>query len=119
MAAFVTRLQPRWLPIQAARQLPEQSTTLRVAPTATGDTRIQGALHSITSSASASSLSGMVRPSVFAVLRLITNSNLVDCSTGRSAGFERSAFLPGFIRPALPARRDLECADPAQTRLPT
>jgi hypothetical protein len=45
MAAFVTRLQPRWLPIQAARQLPEQSTTLRVAPTATGDTRIQGALH--------------------------------------------------------------------------
>src|SRR6266702_5468484 len=49
MAAFVTRLQPRWLPIQAARQLPEQSTTLRVAPTATGDTRIQGALHSITS----------------------------------------------------------------------
>src|SRR5215472_1417545 len=43
MAAFVTRLQPRWLPIQAARQLPEQSTTLRVAPTATGHTRIQGA----------------------------------------------------------------------------
>jgi hypothetical protein len=51
MAAFATRLQPRWLPIQAARQLPEQSTTLRVAPTATGDTRIQGALHSMTSSA--------------------------------------------------------------------
>jgi hypothetical protein len=46
MAAFVTRLQPRWLPIQAARQLPEQSTTLRVAPTATGDTRIQGAVES-------------------------------------------------------------------------
>src|SRR5262249_39791276 len=34
--------------------------------------------HSITSSASASSLSGIWRPSVLAVLRLITNSNLVD-----------------------------------------
>src|SRR5262249_23126577 len=45
------------------------------------------AAHSITSSASASKRSGMVRPSVLAVFRLITNSNLVDCSTGRSAGF--------------------------------
>src|SRR6516165_7610440 len=44
-------------------------------------------LHSIASSASASKRSGMVRPSVLAVFRLITNSNLVDCSTGRSAGF--------------------------------
>src|SRR5262249_11593801 len=52
-------------------------------------------LHSITSSASASSLSGMVRPSALAVLRLITNSNLVDCTTGRSAGFS-----PLRIRPA-------------------
>src|SRR5262249_47955071 len=43
--------------------------------------------HSIASSASASKRSGMVRPSVLAVFRLITNSNLVDCSTGRSAGF--------------------------------
>ena len=29
---------------------------------------------------------GMVRPSALAVLRLMTNSNVVDCSTGRSAG---------------------------------
>src|SRR6516165_9465264 len=43
--------------------------------------------HSITSSARASSVGGTVRPSVLAVLRLITNSNLVDCMTGRSAGF--------------------------------
>src|SRR5215471_10169507 len=43
--------------------------------------------HSIASSASASKRSGIVRPSVLAVFRLITNSNLVDCSTGRSAGF--------------------------------
>src|SRR4029077_4615085 len=36
-------------------------------------------LHSITSSASAISLSGISRPSAFAALRLITNSNFVDC----------------------------------------
>src|SRR5262249_11437451 len=43
--------------------------------------------HSITSSASAISLSGTSRPSARAVLRLITSSNLVGCSTGRSPGF--------------------------------
>src|SRR6266516_2650328 len=42
--------------------------------------------HSITSSARASSIGGTSRPSALAVLRLITNSNLVGCSTGRSAG---------------------------------
>ncbi len=35
----------------------------------------------------ASTVSGTVRPSAFAVLRLITNSNLVGACTGRSAGF--------------------------------
>jgi hypothetical protein len=43
--------------------------------------------HWITSSAVANSVSGMVRPSALAVLLLITSSNLVDCTTGRSAGF--------------------------------
>src|SRR5262249_54578488 len=42
--------------------------------------------HSITSSASASSLSGIWRPSALAVFRLITNSNLVGCWTGSSPG---------------------------------
>src|SRR6476469_2200990 len=42
--------------------------------------------HSITSSASASSFAGISRPSALAVLRLITSSNLVACSTGRSDG---------------------------------
>ena len=41
----------------------------------------------ITSSARASTAGGIVRPSALAVLRLITNSNFVGCSTGRSAGF--------------------------------
>src|ERR1044072_5251202 len=42
--------------------------------------------HLITLSALASTLGGMVRPICFAVLRLITNSYLVGCSTGRSPG---------------------------------
>jgi hypothetical protein len=42
--------------------------------------------HWITSSARSSSDCGIVRPSALAVLRLITNSNFVACSTGRSAG---------------------------------
>src|SRR4051812_6465477 len=43
--------------------------------------------HSITSSLSASSVGGIARPSDLAVLRLITSSNLVGCSTGKSPGF--------------------------------
>jgi hypothetical protein len=42
--------------------------------------------HWITSSARPSSDGGMVRPSALAVLRLMTSSNFVGCSTGRSAG---------------------------------
>ena len=41
----------------------------------------------ITSSAVASSVSGMVRPSALAVFRLMTNWNLVGCMIGKSAGF--------------------------------
>src|SRR5262249_32838992 len=40
------------------------------------------ALHSITSSARASSIGGTSRPSALAVLRFSTSSNLVACSTG-------------------------------------
>src|SRR5262249_23346953 len=43
--------------------------------------------HSITSSARASRLSGTVRPSALAVLRLIASSYLVGACTGSSAGF--------------------------------
>jgi hypothetical protein len=43
--------------------------------------------YSITSSARASSDDGTVSPSALAVIRLTTRSNLVGCSTGRSAGF--------------------------------
>src|SRR5262249_42974489 len=53
------------------------------------------ALHSITSSAATSSLSGTVRPSILAVGTLMTSSNLLDCTTGNSAG-----FAPLRMRPA-------------------
>src|SRR6516162_5723997 len=45
------------------------------------------AFHSITSSASASNVGGTSRSSAFAVVRLMTSSNLVGCSTGMSPGF--------------------------------
>src|SRR5215470_12979713 len=50
--------------------------------------------HSITSSARTSREAGKVMPSVLAVLRLMTNSNLVDCITGRSAGFSPLRIRP-------------------------
>jgi len=43
--------------------------------------------YSMTSSASASNVAGTSTASAFAVLRLMTNSNLFDCMTGRSLGF--------------------------------
>jgi hypothetical protein len=50
--------------------------------------------HWITSSAVARSVSGMVRPRALAVVRLMTNSNLVDCTTGKSAGLAPLRMVP-------------------------
>src|SRR5262249_2052598 len=44
-------------------------------------------LHSITSSARAMSVGGISRPIALAAFKLMINSNLVGCSTGKSAGF--------------------------------
>src|SRR5262249_3876294 len=49
--------------------------------------KYESVFYSITSSASASSLSGILRPSALAVLRLMTSSYLVGACTGRSPGF--------------------------------
>src|SRR5262249_23151850 len=58
--------------------------------------RYEGAAlhHSITSSARASSVGGTSRPSALAVGRLMTSSNLVGCTTGRSAGFSPLRMRP-------------------------
>jgi hypothetical protein len=50
-----------------------------------GDSDLDG-YRRITSSARRSSDCGIVSPSAFAVFRLMTNSNLVGSSTGRSPG---------------------------------
>jgi hypothetical protein len=50
--------------------------------------------HSIIWSARPSSVGGTSRPSALAVLRLITNSNLVDCVTRKSAGFSSLRMRP-------------------------
>src|SRR5262249_9194230 len=52
--------------------------------------------HWITSSARSSSDCGIVRPSALAVLRLITNSNFVGCSIGKSAGFAPFSSLSTY-----------------------
>jgi hypothetical protein len=45
------------------------------------------AAHRITSVAWKRNVGGIVRPRASAVLRLMTSSNVVGCSTGRSAGW--------------------------------
>ena len=66
-------------------------------------------IYSITSSARASSGSGMTRPRALAVLRLTISSTLVVCWTGRSAGFSplrtRPVYAPAcrYAPRALPA----------------
>ena len=58
----------------------------------------------ITLSALASTLGGIVRPICFAVLRLMTNSNLVGCSTGKSAAFAPFRILSTYQAPRWPLR---------------
>src|SRR5262249_36274409 len=52
--------------------------------------------HSITSSARASSVGGMSRPSALAVLRLITSSSAVGWMTGKSAGLTPLRICPVY-----------------------
>src|SRR5262249_18567284 len=61
---------------------------------------LAAAAHSITSSARASSVAGISRPSALAVLRLMTKSYLVGACTGRFAGFS-----PLRMRSTQPAAR--------------
>jgi len=67
---------------------PSSRTSLlaRPVPTAAVNGCSKQPHYSITSSARESSAGGTVRPIAFAVLRLMTRSNIVGCSMGRSAG---------------------------------
>src|SRR5215467_13562839 len=60
--------------------------------------RDEGAtLHSITSSATKRKSRVIVSPSSLAVFRLMTNSNLVGCSTGKSAGLAPLRILSTYV----------------------
>lgn len=59
----------------------------RIFQNGKGSRFIHCAPYLITLSARASTLGGIVSPMSYAVRRLITNSNLVDNSTGNSLGF--------------------------------
>ncbi len=53
-------------------------------------------IHSITSSARESTVGDTTKPIDLATLRLITNSNLVGCSIGRSPGFAPRSILSTY-----------------------
>jgi hypothetical protein len=55
--------------------------------------------YSITMSARASNIGGIVSPIALAVLRLIANSNLLGLCTGRSAGFSPRKILSTYSAP--------------------
>ena len=111
---FVTRLRPSQLPNQVARQLPDLSTIIRVKPSFTDDSRLQGALpptvlsicdkgstrkgtYSITASARESRVGEIVRPSALAAFRLITSSNLAGRSIGSSPGRAPLRILSTYV----------------------
>jgi hypothetical protein len=63
-----------------------KSSLQRTAREQMQQTTSANAAYSITSSARTSNEGGTVRPSALAVFMLMMSSNLVGCSTGRSAG---------------------------------
>src|SRR5438874_73247 len=78
----------RWPLLRPRRSRPRRRRTAEE-----GD-EISSLDHSITSSAIASTPGGTSMPSVLAVCKLITNSNLVARITGRSAGFSPLRIRP-------------------------
>jgi hypothetical protein len=66
----------------------------KTCTTADSCTAAKKNLYSITSSARASSVAGISRPSARAVGTLMTNSNVVDWITGRSPGLAPLSILP-------------------------
>jgi hypothetical protein len=61
-------------------------------------------IYSITSSARASSVGGTGRPSALAVVRFMTRSNRVGCSTGMSTGLAPRRILSAISSPPEQAR---------------
>src|SRR5262245_12785788 len=72
----------------------EPSTTFATKSAKSGHSHCSKISYSITSSAATSSLSGTVSRSIVAVWALMTSSNLVDCTTGKSAGLAPLRMRP-------------------------
>src|SRR5262249_47447184 len=81
----------RWLLLRARRERP---CGRRAAEQRYERAALHVPGHSITSSASASSVGGISTPTAFAVARLMTSSNLAPTSTGRSPGFSPLRIRP-------------------------
>jgi hypothetical protein len=75
--------------LRACRNRPSRRSAEKRDELATTD-------HSITTSAATSILSGMMRSSDFAALRLMTVSNLVGCWIGSSPGFAPARILTTY-----------------------
>jgi hypothetical protein len=58
---------------------------------------VRRSIYWMSSSARARTAGGIVSPSILAVLRLITSSNLLGCSMGRSAGFAPLRILSTYV----------------------
>jgi hypothetical protein len=86
LVADITEDRQRQL-LRARRNRPSRRATEKLD-------ELAPAHHSMTSSAVASKFGGTVRPSAFAVPRLMASSNLVACSTGRSAGLAPLRMVP-------------------------
>ena len=71
-----------------------EAQNVRYVPKADVSNRSKAGSYSITSSVVASSDDGTVRPRMRAVSTLMTSSNLVACTTGKSAGFSPLRMRP-------------------------
>ena len=96
---LLDRAKERGLDVRVIFWRQNLATCLKGATTGTHAPQ-QRHRYSITLSARAIIVDGISWPSAAAVLRLMANSNLVGCSTGKSAGFAplsiRSTYLAAF-----------------------
>jgi hypothetical protein len=92
-AGFGLRCRSRTqIALRAFHHAPEERS--RILPSVIGGPAGSLGLHSMISLAVASSIGGTERPSALAVLRLMTSSNFLGCSTGKSAGFSPLRMRP-------------------------
>ena len=91
---------PPWCmhrPMSALERITDSSQTsrhVRKVPTTDSRSAANKSHHSITSSARAKRVGGIVSPSALAVIRLMTSSTLVLCWIGRSAGLAPLRIFP-------------------------